>query len=643
MYSDLSSAESLAAAKAAAFLEIQERKRGKEDVSNDDFGKVQKVRERSASITYNKNEENRADGRDRRDRSRDRSSRADGRDRDRDHDRKSRYRRSSSRENRDSLRSRSRDRRGRDDSRHRERVHVRDRDRDHERERELDRDRDSRSHRDRSRDRDRHRDRERERHPHRASSSHPHPLPAQATDSNTSKPGIVTLTEIMAANPGISILEGMKHLSTYNAAIAAGEPPPYTINMSGQRVVGMVGSAPIGGNLTSFPLASSSQGSQVTIGNLPPNITADQLVQLINASLRQTRLYGDQEQPALSATLPPINTRDSSSPIVGAIVTLRNEDDVATAVSRLNGMTVGTYYLTVQRVNSHIPSRGVIEYNFTDKNGNGGTAEGLDSARPRCVMVTNLTSGTSAMLSEAGLAEPGLLESLQSYGRVNAYNVILTAGTETAVCEFEHADTAAEVAASLSRSALLQGKKLVVQLIPDSQAQLLLKPSASSSNTAAVSVPSRPPSSLSAIPPAPFASIGIVSEASIRQLEAEKGTVLVLSSMATDEDLSDDSAYDELVEDVAEECNKHGFVKNIVIPRGSSEAPAQGRGFVFVQFSSNEGAQAAKRVISNKKFGGSVVHCAFFPDSLFQMKDFGVTSSYWDQRDEPAALTADLD
>ena len=53
-------------------------------------------------------------------------------------------------------------------------------------------------------------------------------------------------------------------------------------------------------------------------------------------------------------------------------------------------------------------------------------------------------------------------------------------------------------------------------------------------------------------------------------------SVIRLSNMTTPADLTDNDLYEELLEDVADECNTHGTVKSIVIPRGLDGAEDDG-------------------------------------------------------------------
>ena len=56
--------------------------------------------------------------------------------------------------------------------------------------------------------------------------------------------------------------------------------------------------------------------------------------------------------------------------------------------------------------------------------------------------------------------------------------------------------------------------------------------------------------------------------------------VLCLLNMVTEDELVDDDEYEEILEDVKEECNKYGMVKSIEIPRPISNVDVPGVGKV---------------------------------------------------------------
>lgn len=137
----------------------------------------------------------------------------------------------------------------------------------------------------------------------------------------------------------------------------------------------------------------------------------------------------------------------------------------------------------------------------------------------------------------------------------------------------------------------IAGSKLSVQRVPQSSASLLLKPV----------------TNIAPVMPTTSAVL--------------KSTVLKLSNMVASSDLEDDELYMELLEDVADECNKHGKVKQIVIPRGEKGSGLHGDiGKIFVNFTDITGAEKAFRAISGRRFNGTTVEAEFFPELDFNHK-----------------------
>ncbi|CAG8508006.1 11388_t:CDS:10 [Racocetra persica] len=78
-------------------------------------------------------------------------------------------------------------------------------------------------------------------------------------------------------------------------------------------------------------------------------------------------------------------------------------------------------------------------------------------------------------------------------------------------------------------------------------------------------------------------------------------TVLQLLNMVTPEELVDDDEYEDIVDDVREECSKFGHVMDMKIPRPGSGS-LSGIGKIFVRFESIEAAGAALRALAGRKF-----------------------------------------
>jgi hypothetical protein len=86
--------------------------------------------------------------------------------------------------------------------------------------------------------------------------------------------------------------------------------------------------------------------------------------------------------------------------------------------------------------------------------------------------------------------------------------------------------------------------------------------------------------------------------------------ILVLLNMVTDEMLDNDEEYDDILNDVRDECNEIGKVLEVFIPR-PMDGDVSGVGKIFVEFQSENSALAAAGVMKGREFDGAVIACAF--------------------------------
>ncbi|CAJ0904125.1 11006_t:CDS:10 [Entrophospora sp. SA101] len=82
--------------------------------------------------------------------------------------------------------------------------------------------------------------------------------------------------------------------------------------------------------------------------------------------------------------------------------------------------------------------------------------------------------------------------------------------------------------------------------------------------------------------------------------EMQPTTVLQLLNMVTSEELVDDEEYEDIVEDVREECSKFGCIVDMKIPRPGQSTTGVGK--IFVRFDSAEAAGIALRALAGRKF-----------------------------------------
>jgi splicing factor U2AF subunit len=118
--------------------------------------------------------------------------------------------------------------------------------------------------------------------------------------------------------------------------------------------------------------------------------------------------------------------------------------------------------------------------------------------------------------------------------------------------------------------------------------------------------------------------------------------VLCLLNMVTADELKDEEEYDDILEDIKEECNKYGVVRSIEIPRpiegekgfrrNSTTFPTNtdhspgvdvpGCGKVFVEFNSIIDCQQAQQALTGRKFSDRVVVTSYFDPDSYHRREF---------------------
>ncbi|KAK7270279.1 hypothetical protein RIF29_23304 [Crotalaria pallida] len=85
--------------------------------------------------------------------------------------------------------------------------------------------------------------------------------------------------------------------------------------------------------------------------------------------------------------------------------------------------------------------------------------------------------------------------------------------------------------------------------------------------------------------------------------------VVCLSQAVSPDELKDDEAYEEIIDDMRQECSKFGTLVNVVIPRpqANGELPA-GVGKVFLEYADTDGSTKALAGLNGRKFDGNQLH-----------------------------------
>ncbi|KAL9626702.1 MAG: hypothetical protein Q9164_007813, partial [Protoblastenia rupestris] len=97
--------------------------------------------------------------------------------------------------------------------------------------------------------------------------------------------------------------------------------------------------------------------------------------------------------------------------------------------------------------------------------------------------------------------------------------------------------------------------------------------------------------------------------------DLEEGRVLQLLNMVTPEELIDNEDYEEICDDIREECEKYGQVMEMKIPRPSGGSrQSNGVGKIFIKYDSNDSAKKAMSALAGRKFQDRTVVTTYFPE-----------------------------
>jgi splicing factor U2AF subunit len=483
---------------------------------------------------------------------------------------------------------------------------------------------------------------------------------------NSAKP--VTLKDVIAANPGISMPEAVVRLNAYNSAIARGEVPP-PLSASAQILRTLIAppimtmNNPLQNPLLPANILTSLQTQnpqdiaskphrEVYVGNLPPGITVPQLAEFLNTALRQ---IGAIPPPGESSSYTAVITAWISPDGHYGFVELRTMEQANIALQQLNGIQVGIHQLKLGRPKGYNPNSNITSVAVPMSSTSlplgaplgasvAAGVGGIGAANPLLAGLGLLQGGANPDLQQSRvvmvanlpvlITEAQIVDLFGSFGSFKAFNLIpvpLSSGsagaTQSAVFEYDSTVSLDIIDSVISgmNGLDLGGNKITVSRVPLSSAAILLKPKAASTETATFnSVPAQAVDNSTQKP----VHAAFLEEEQLKSHLLSPTRVLRLSNMTNpEEDFADEQLYQELIEDVESECNKYGAVQRVVIPRELTPAhPAYG--VIFVSFAQASGAQAARDKIQGRKFNGQVVQAMYFPEVLFAENTFALPIDY---------------
>ncbi|RDW85002.1 U2 snRNP auxilliary factor [Coleophoma cylindrospora] len=338
------------------------------------------------------------------------------------------------------------------------------------------------------------------------------------------------------------------------------------------------------GSVTNAALkpSNSRQAKRLLVHNLPPTVTEEAIVSFFNLQLNGLNVI-EGSDPCISAQI----SKDRSF----ALLEFKSPSD-ATVVLAMDGITME-------------------EHHAAAKNGaSNGSATGLSIRRPKDYIVPAVTDETpyepgtvSSVVVDTQnkisvsnvplyLTDEQVTELLVSFGELKAFVLVKDNGTDESrgIAFCEYVDPAAtDIAVEGLNGMELGDKHLKVQR-------------ASIGNTQA--------SGLEMSVNAMSMLAGTTTQG------LEDGRVLQLLNMVTAEELIDNDDYEEICEDVKEECEKYGKVLDMKVPRPSGGSrQSNGVGKIFVKFDTPESAGKALRTLAGRKFADRTVVVTYFSEA----------------------------
>ena len=361
---------------------------------------------------------------------------------------------------------------------------------------------------------------------------------------------------------------GFEHITPiqYKAMQAAGQVPATLVPETPQAAVPVVGST------------ITRQARRLYVGNIPFGLSEEEMMDYFNQQMHLSGLAQADGNPILACQV----NLDKNF----AFLEFRSIDE-ATQAMAFDGINFKGQSLKLRRPHDYQPMAGQSENpNFNV---------------PGVVSTVVPDSANKVFLGGLPnyLNEDQVKELLTSFGQLRAFNLVKDSATGLskgyAFCEYVDVTITDQAIAGLN-GMQLGDKKLIVQ-----------RASVGSKNAAAMNVA-----------PVQIQVPGI----SGAQGAGQATEVLCLLNMVTVEELAEEEEYEDILEDIREECGKFGVVRSVEIPRPVPGVEVPGCGKVFIEYSSVAECQKAQHALTGRKFSNRVVVTSYFEPDKYHRREF---------------------
>lgn len=466
--------------------------------------------------------------------------------------------------------------------RHTERHTDRDRDRDRKKDRERRKSRERERKRSRSRDREQRETRRRKSRSPRDRDTRNRRSPERRTTRRRKKP--YKYWDIPPS--GFEHMTPMQYKALHGLGPPAATMPPAAAPqalVAPSVVPPPVQQMPLALN-TNIPFAGSAisrQARRLYVGNIPFGVTEEMMMDYFNTQMKMAGLAQAEGNPVIACQV----NLDKNF----AFLEFRSVDETTQAMA-FDGINFQGQSLKIRRPKDYQPLPGMAEVPSVAVPG---VVSTVVQDSPHKIFIGGLPNY---------LNEDQVKELLTSFGPLKAFNLVKDSATGLskgyAFCEYLDPNITDQACAGLN-GMQLGDKKLIVQ-----RASVGAKNAQGQPN--ALPIQLQIPGLNMAQPTGP----GPASE------------ILCLMNMVTPDELEDEEEYEDILEDVKEECGKYGYVKSVEIPRPIKGVEVPGLGKIFVEFGSFIDCQKAQQALSGRKFSNRVVVTSYFDPDRFHHRDF---------------------
>ncbi|XP_037834722.1 splicing factor U2AF 65 kDa subunit [Kryptolebias marmoratus] len=389
---------------------------------------------------------------------------------------------------------------------------------------------------------------------------------------------------------------GFEHITPmqYKAMQAAGQIP--TIALLASATAGVAAAPP------QVPIVGSQmtrQARRLYVGNIPFGVTEESMAEFFNAQMRLAGLSQAPSNPVLAVQI----NQDKNF----AFLEFRSVDETTQAMA-FDGIIFQGQSLKIRRPHDYRPLPGLSEQPAFHVPG---VVSTVVPDSPHKLFIGGLPNylnddqlgAQTGSRAQIGPSDSCLQvkELLTSFGPLKAFNLVKDSATSLskgyAFCEYVDI-SATDQAVSGLNGMQLGDKKLIVQ-----------RASVGAKNANSTSV-TETPVTLQVPGLQRLQNSGLPTE------------VLCLLNMVMPEELVDDDDYEEILEDIREECCKYGTVRSIEIPRPVDGVEVPGCGKIFVEYVSAADCQKAMQALTGRKFANRVVVTKYYDPDLYHRHEF---------------------